>query len=460
MKYDVVVLGGGIGGYSAAIKLVHRGYKVALVEENLLGGECTNYGCVPSKALYKIAQSMKGLSKVVKTTPRIDKDKVISWIEAMVLRARNGIEYLLEKYGVKTLFGKGIIKNSHTVRVHLRNGGKVDVEGRNIVVATGTDPLALQGIDVDHEVVLTNRDIFSIEIPDSILIIGGGAIGVEMAYALSSLGVKTYLVEAMKRILPFTDADVSRTIERFLKKENSVEIYKNILVKRIQRIKGRALVELSNGSSIEVDKVLIAIGRRPRASGIGLDTNNVKTDAKGYVVVDENCRTTNPRIYATGDVTGPPLLAHKALIESTILSQYIAYGKSMVKRPEEKDIPTAIFSGLEVAYIGYTEEYLKERGVKYKRVKMPMGYMSAVAIKDGEYSFVKMLLDENNNVLGIHIVAPNASEVIAAFMPIYYKMLSLEKAQYIPYQHLSVSEVVREFAEFLLGEPVHIFLKK
>ncbi|MCD6488946.1 MAG: NAD(P)/FAD-dependent oxidoreductase [Desulfurococcales archaeon] len=456
-RYDVVVVGGGVGGYPAAIKLARHGYKVALIEEKFLGGECTNYGCVPSKAFYRIAHAVESLEKIACRVTGITGKKLGEWAESIVLKIRNGLSYLLEKYGINYYNDHAVLKDPNG-RIRLASGE--EIFGKYTILAPGTDPRPLPGIGFDGESIISNREVFYLEeLPSSILIVGAGVIGVEIAYALSSLGVDVYLVEALPRVLPVMDPDISRAMDKFLRSKG-VRIYKGTTLQAVEKRNKELEAKLSTGETINVEKILVAIGRVPKSREAGVELAGVDTDRKGFILVDESYRTSNPRIYAAGDAIGPPLLAHKAMVESVLIADAIM-GKKITKL-EPASIPTTIFSGLEIATIGYSEEELKSKGIKYKRIRMPLASLSAVAVKDGDLGFVKILVDKEakNKIYGIQIVSPNASEVISSFIPIYLGRIQLEEAAYYPYPHLTVSEAVREFAEYLLGEPVHFFIKK
>ncbi len=455
-KYDAVVIGGGVGGYPAAIRFAQRGLKVALVEQEFLGGECTNYGCVPSKALYRIAYSFDSLLKVTGRTIGVDWRVVREWVRSIVTGTREGIGYLLEKYGVEVYYARANLKDKSGC-IKLSTGK--EIYGDKIVLSLGTDPRPLKNIGFDREQgILSNRDIFYVdELPSSIAIVGGGVIGVEIAYSLSRLGVDVVLIEALKRILPMMDADVSRAISRYLG-SRGVKIHVNTTVTGIDRGGDSILLKLSNGSRVEVDKVLVSIGRTPRTRDVGLEEAGVDVNDYGYIRLYMGYRTSNPRIYAAGDVTGPPLLAQKALVESVLAAEN-ALGRD-VDRLDPYLIPSVVFTGLEVGSIGYSEGELRARGIKYRRVRIPIGFLPGARVKDGEYGFVKVLIGDGDRVYGVHIVAPNASEVISAFIPFYMGRLSVEELATMPYPHMTISEVIRDFAEYLLGEPIHLFIRK
>lgn len=455
MKYDLAVIGGGLGGYPAAINLARRGYNVVLFEENYLGGECTNYGCVPSKAFYHIGEAIYTLKKLGLETS-INWNKITNWIREIVGNVRNDLEELLTRYDVKIIYGKAVVKGHNVIQV---NG--VEYVYENLLLAPGTDPKPLPNIHFDNKFVLSNREIFYINDPvQHLLIVGGGVIGVEIANMFADLGVDITLVEALDHILPFLDKDIALMLKRHLI-DKGVKIYEKTLVGKINIEENSVKIRLSNNKIIEADKVLVSIGRIPRTQGIGLEKIGVETDKQGYIQVNRYCRVRGlNNIYGAGDAIGPPLLAHKAIIES-IISSINIMGENMEK-PENNLIPQTIFSGLEIASIGYTEKMLKEKSINYTRIKLPIYYLSSVKIKGNKYSFIKVLVDKNDHdkIYGIHIIAPNASEIISSFIPFYLAKMSLNRARFIPYPHLTVSEVVREIAEYLLGEPIHIFVKK
>ncbi|WP_448579403.1 dihydrolipoyl dehydrogenase [Thermosphaera sp.] len=456
MKYDAVFIGSGTGGYPGAVYLAQHGFKVAVIEEKLIGGECTNWGCVPSKALYQVSEAVKTIEKV-KGQASYKWEDLIDWAKSIVEETREGIKYLLEASGIEVLSGKGVLKNPRQVIVS-DGESKREVEADKIVLALGTDPSQLPHVKFDGEGIISNREaLFMSEKPSSILIIGGGVIGVEMANVFSKNKVEVTVVEIMDHILPFTDKDVAQALKTYLA-GNGVRVKEKTSVESVEKSGDKYSVKLSNGESLTVDKVLIATGRIPKTRGVGLEETGVSLDKKGYVVVNDECRTSVENIYATGDVIGGPQLAHKAILESIAVAKRIA-GKESFKLDYHL-VPITIFTGLEVASVGYTEKELAAMGVKYVKVKLPIYYLAAVKIKGGRNSFVKILLDEKGErVFGIQVVSPNASEAISAYLPLYLGKLSLKEAASTPYPHLTVSESLRDVVEYLLGEPVH-FIRK
>ncbi|MEM1662411.1 MAG: NAD(P)/FAD-dependent oxidoreductase [Desulfurococcaceae archaeon] len=454
MNYDAVVIGSGVGGYSTAISLSNRERSVAIIEEHLVGGECVNYGCVPTKAFYHFSEALRILKKINSEAYWNWKD-LVKWVNELVSDTRSNLIHLLEKKGVEIIHGRALLKDHKHVRI-----GDFEVSTNAVVLATGTDPKSLKNLVFDNKHVLSNRDVLKLEEkPSSILIVGGGVIGIEFANIFSNLGINIKIVEALDHILPFIDQDVALSIKKYMV-EKGVEIYEKTYVENVSKIGDELSVKLSNGESLKVDHVFVAVGREPKTRGIGLENTGVELDNAGFIKVGDGYETSAKDIYAVGDVTGPPLLAHKAIIEGILASKSIVGIK--VGKLDSHLIPQTIFSGLEVAFVGYTEKELIEKKIGFKKYKLPIYYLSAVRIKDSKYSFVKILVNEHdpNMIHGVQIVSPNASEVISSFIPILMGRIALSEAATTPYPHLTVSETVREIAEFVLGESIHVVIKK
>ncbi len=455
MRYDTVVLGSGVGGYSTAISLAREGLRVAVVEKHLLGGECVNYGCVPSKVFYNLVEAIRMIEKYGGEW-RVEWNNIVERARRIISEMRSGLEYLFNSYGIDYYEGYGVIKRRDRIVV-----GDHVLETDRIVVATGTDPRPLPFIDFDGVSVINNRHIYSLEEkPSRVLVIGGGVIGVETAYYLSKLGIETTIIEAEKHILPFTDTDIAATLRGFLK-EQGVTIHEKCLIEKIEKKDKQVVVKASClDKELIVDKVFVAIGRKPNTSKLGLEENNVVLDEKGFIIVKEGYETSNPSILAIGDVTGGVLLAHKAIIEGIYAAENILKGEKKLLNPYL--VPRVYFTGLEVAVLGYSEKELKSKGIKYVKKRIPLTVLAAVRIKTGKRGYVKILHDPESieKIYGIHIVAPHASEIISLYIPLYLGYTRLEELARTPLPHLTVSESLREIAEYMIGEPIHYFLKK
>ncbi len=459
LKYHAVIIGGGPGGYVAAIRLRNYGLKVALVERMFLGGECTNWGCIPSKALINLAR----LTRLIKLGRRagveaevkdIHYDKVMSWVRKSVMRSRKGVEYLLGD--VDVFKGTARIVNNHRVKIF---GGDVKevLDAENIVIATGTEPRSAPGLEIDGHSVLSNRDFFELkELPESVAVIGAGPIGVELATALSSLGITTYLVEVKDRVLPMFDSDVSAVIYNYLRKVG-VRIHSSSKAKILEKSGEGVKLRIMRGderSDVEVDKVLVAVGRKYNTPGLGLEKVGVKLRDDGSIEVNEELRTSVPNIYAVGDVTGPPLLAHKAFRQAVNAADVIAIGKA--KHPQGP-IPLIIYSSPEVGIVGLSESEARTKGYAFKVFKYPYSAVPREFTKLERFpeGFAKLVVSEDQMILGAEVVGDEASELIHIFSLAIGNRIKVDGLLNTVYAHPTMAEVVGELAHVALNEPVH-----
>lgn len=452
----IVVIGGGVGGYTTAVRIArHRGHKVVLVERHRLGGECANYGCVPTKAMYVYSHAIAKARRLGLAPPRLSDvgRKIFEDARKAVELVVRGIESLVDVSGVELVRGVARVKG-HRVVVY-RNDSKVgEYEYSKLVVATGTEPRTVPPLAIDEEVVLSNRGFFQLDnVPNSIAIVGGGAIGVEMASILASLGVEVHIVEIMDRILPTMDKDVSRALTKSLS-SMGVSIHTSAQVTRLEKKSGFVELHLSNGRRLSVEKVLVAVGRIPNTAGLGLEELHVELDDKGFVRVSEVCQTTNSHVYAVGDVNGPPFLAHKAIIEGRIVAT-LATEHHCEKVIERKNLPVALFTEPEVCSVGLTEEEARENHEAVDVVRIPVGAWTR-AMVEGELRTLFKVIIGDGKIVGIHVVGPGATEVCACAAALICGALDPEEASWTPIPHLTFSEVIREMLEDFLGEPLHI----
>ncbi|MEM4971622.1 MAG: dihydrolipoyl dehydrogenase [Sulfolobales archaeon] len=454
-KYDLVVVGGGPGGYPAAIRASQLGMKVALIEMNRLGGECTNYGCIPTKALIKPANILWAVKKMgfIKGDIELSFEEYIEWVNTVVKKISGGIEMLLKSYGVDLYRGVASIRDGETI--YVENIG--ELKAKKILLATGTDPADLPGIRVDGEAIHNNRTIIGLKRkPSSILIIGGGYIGVEFASIFAKIGVEVTVIEVMQNLLPGMDPDISRAAERILR-SLGVKIYTGTTVKSLAAKGGEVSVELSGGDSLSAEKILVAVGRKPKQIS-GIEKLGVKLDEKGYIVVDRSMRTSHPNIYASGDIAGPPLLAHKAFAQSLVAAENIA-GRNIAFDP--KAIPSVIFTDPEIAFVGISENEAKKQGYKARSVKLPLGGVARAAIEEVEEGFAKIVFDEETKeILGFYVVAPHASEIISEAVLAIEMGATLEDLSLTIHPHPTISEVLEEISELALGRPKHFFIRR
>lgn len=405
--YDVIVIGGGVGGYPAAILLAERGYRVALIEESLVGGECVNYGCIPSKALLHAARVIWEGRRLGLKVESPGKEWPWEWVSSVVLKARKGVEDLLEGAGVDVIRGRARLAGriADGVRVKV-NGG--DLEAGRVILAPGSEPKSMPGVGVGGRI-LDNRLFYTLrETPDSVIIVGAGAVGVEAAFALSWLGSKVTLVEVLDRVLPAMDRDLSAMAARGLRRAG-VEVYTKTTVKL--EVEGESVRAIVGGEARRFDYALVAIGRKPRTAGLGLETVGVEVNSQGFIVVKEG-QEAAPRVYASGDAAGPPLLAHKAFHESLAAAASIAGMEARLGKPV---VPMMVYGDPEVASVGLTLREAREKGIPAAEARFNLAGHTRTRIENDGLGIVKVVYrTDDGTILGVHIAAPNASEAIAA----------------------------------------------
>lgn len=460
MKYDVVVIGGGPAGYVAAITALQEGLKVALVEKKHLGGECSNWGCIPSKALIELGNAV-GLARslgrygVSLNIESIDKSKILKHVSRAVIKAREGVKYLLRE--AEVIQGHGRLKDPHTIKVE--GELNIELEATNVVVATGTEPKTVPTFSFDGRGIIHNRHFFELDsLPNSIVIVGAGAIGCEISEALAQLGVDVHLVEIMDKILPEVDRDVSDVVHKYLLK-SGVKVYTSSRAEFEGYVNNEVLVRIvgkGRTTEVKVEKVLIAAGRSYNTSDIGLSEVGVELDNRGVIIVNDFMRTTVPNIYAAGDVTGPPLLAHKAFREGVIAAEAIAGVKEPLPRGP---VPMVIYTHPEIGFVGLNETQASRAGVDYKIYKFPyvaLGRDSA-SVKSTPEGFAKLVIEKNTNrILGAAVVGNNAADVIHLFTLAISHRLSIEELRKTIVTHPTYSEIFSEVISEASGKPLHL----
>ncbi|MBI2391702.1 MAG: dihydrolipoyl dehydrogenase [Deltaproteobacteria bacterium] len=419
-SYDAVVIGGGPGGYTCAIRLGQLKVKTLCIEKEEVGGVCLNWGCIPSKALIANAHTFEKIKHGASTgimvaEPKLDVAKMQEWKNGIVKKLTGGVRQLIKGNGSEHLYGTAKIVGKNRIEVQTREGGKEIIEAKNIVVATGATTIEIPTFKFDGKSIIGAREAVSLqEIPKRLLVIGGGVIGLELGCVYQSFGAQLTVVEATPGLLPGTDPDCTAVLERRMTKKGA-KIYKNAKAMGYEKTANGLAVKLDLGGgkaeTVETDVVLVAVGMRPNGKGLGLEEIGVKVDERGFVPSDKLCRTNVPNVYSIGDVSQPPLLAHKAVKEGEIAAEVIAGHKA------ERDwvsIAGAIFTDPEIASVGMTEAQAKEKGIEVRVGKMPFaasGRAMAVQETDG---FIKTVIDaKSHQVLGVHIVGPSASDLIS-----------------------------------------------
>ncbi|MFZ1864286.1 MAG: dihydrolipoyl dehydrogenase [Polyangiales bacterium] len=462
-EYEAIVIGGGPGGYVAAIRLGQLGVKTLCIEKEAMGGVCLNWGCIPSKALIaaaNLAHKVRHAEHMGITVKDLEVDvaKMQEWKEGIVKKLTSGVSSLVKGNKGDIVMGTAKITGPNTVEVVDGEGKKETYEAsKGIIVATGAQMIQIPGFERDGEVVITAREAVSLKsAPPSMVIIGGGYIGLELGMVYQKLGTKITIVELMDRILPGTDPDLVRVVQKHLEKDGA-ELHVKSKATKLEKSGGKAKITIeSDGKEqvIEADKVLVAVGFKPNSKDLGLKDVGVKLDDRGHVVVDEQMRTNVPSIFAIGDVSGMPYLAHKAMKEGEVAAEVIAGHKSA---QDARGMPAVVFTDPEIATVGLTETQAKSEGKKVKIGKYPfsaLGRAMAVSETDG---FIKVIIDaEDNQLLGVAIVGPEASDLISESTLALEMSAFAEDVALTIHPHPTLGEGVMEAFKSALGEAIHI----
>lgn len=464
--YDVVVIGGGPGGYVAAIRAAQLGLKTACIEKrDRLGGTCLNVGCIPSKALLhaseKYEEAKSGhLSKfgISFGSVELDFPAMLAEKDKAVGELTGGIEMLFRKNKAEWIKGMAAFKDAHTLEVTGPDGAKRSVTARNIVIATGSEVAMLPGVEVDGEVVITSTEALSLKrVPEHMVVIGGGYIGLEMGSVYRRLGARVTVVEYFDRITPAMDVEVTKAFSRILTKQGMV-LKTSTKVVEVRRTNEGAVVvvEPAKGGpreEIAADVVLLSIGRRPNTDGLNLEAAGLKTDEKGRIPTNSDMSTSVAGVWAIGDVIAGPMLAHKAEDEGIAVAENIAGLTGIVNHDV---IPAVVYTQPEVASVGKTEEELKAAGVDYKVGKFPFGANSRAKANRDTDGFVKVLADKaTDRVLGVHIIGSMAGTMIAQAAQAMEFGASSEDIAYTCHAHPTHPEAMKEAAMAVNGSPIH-----
>ena len=463
-SYDVAIIGSGPGGYVAAVRAAQLGLSVLIIEkDSRLGGVCTLRGCIPTKALLHTADLLEearhGAEVGVATREvRLELAAAMKHKEKVVRQSSNGVAFLMKKNKVDVVTGFGRIAGSGKVSVAGPDGAETTYSAKNVLIATGSTPRSLPGIEIDHKGVLSSDSILELaEVPKSLLVIGSGAVGVEFASMFSRFGSKTTVVEILPRIVPLEDEEVSRELAASFKRQG-IAVYVDTRVERVTRSDaGVEVIARSSGGKTETfraEKILLAVGRKPLSEGIGLEALGVATD-RGYIRVDQWMQTNVPNVYAIGDVVPTPWLAHVASAEGVVAVEHMAKGET---RPLNYDqVPGCTYCAPEVASIGLTEAAARERGYDVAVGKFPFSANPKARIVNETAGFVKIVGEKKyDEVLGVHIVGPRATELIGAAGAALKLEATSEELVRTIHAHPTLSEAIHEAAEAVAGHALHI----
>jgi dihydrolipoamide dehydrogenase len=462
-KFQAVVIGGGPGGYVCAIRLAQLGLKTACIESRgSLGGTCLNVGCIPSKSLLNLSEEFhnaKSLSNkgIEIGEVKLNLSKMMKNKDKAVTILTKGVEFLFKKNKVTYFKGTGSFKSKSDIAIKVNNNKETIIQTENTIIATGSVPVSLPGVEIDEKVIVSSTGALKLEqVPKKMVVVGGGYIGLEMGSVWSRLGSEVHVVEFLDHITPGMDKEISSEFMKILKKQG-INFHMQHKVEKIKKNNTNAIVSTLNinGSKkdFECDVVLISVGRKPNTEGLNLQKIDVELDEKKRVKTDKNFKTNQDNIYAIGDVISGPMLAHKAEDEGIAVAENIAGQSGHVNYDT---IPGVIYTSPEVASIGKTEEQLKELKIDYKIGKFSfMANSRAKAIDDTE-GFVKILADEKTDkVLGAHLIGPHAGELIAEIGIAMEFGASSEDIARTCHAHPTFSEAVKEAALSVEKRAIH-----
>lgn len=458
---ETVIVGAGPAGYVAAIRLAHQGRKVVVVEQSRVGGVCLNRGCIPVKALLHAAGVIRNaaearVSGISFDPPRIDLVSLGSWKNRIVERLARGIEFLFKGNGVELVRGKARLKDERTVEVSAENG--LEITADRIVIATGSEPAVLPGLEVDHRNIIdSNSALNLVELPQSMIIVGAGAVGLEFATIFSRFGVKVTVLEVCDQILPGTDRELAVMLQRQMEREG---IEFRLGVKKLSCLgveagvskvcweSGEKMAELTG------EKILVAVGRKPLTEDLGLKRMGLELDERGFIRTDSHFQTNIPGVYAIGDVRGGPLLAHKAMYEGILVAELLA-GVQKPARP--RAVPMVVYTDPEFASVGLTPAEAERQGVKVRVSRVPAAAVGrSLTLGRGEGMCKMVADDKTGRILGASILAPQADVLIAEVTVAVELGLTAAELGRVIHPHPTMSELVFEAGEALLSRAVHI----
>ena len=470
MEYDVVVIGGGPGGYVAAIKASQLGLKTACVEfdedesgKQKLGGTCLNVGCIPSKSLldssYKFQQISESFEEhgISVTKPKYDLSTMMDRKNGIVKKLTSGVSQLLKHNKVDAFHGKGKLISSTEVEITDAKGKKTSVTAKNIVLATGSRPINIPSVPWNGTTIVGSAGALEFsETPKKLAIIGAGVIGLELGSVWSRLGSEVEIFEAEKTLLPMLDADMSKAIEREFRSQN-LDIKLGCMVQGSKKSRKGVSLEVEIDGKLETkeyDKVIVAVGRRPFTENLLAEGCGLETDEKGFIDVDEFCKTKLDNVYAIGDIVRGPMLAHKSMEQGVMAAERIANKKMEVNYDL---VPSVIYTHPEIAWVGKTEKQLKEEGVEYKKGSFPFAASGRALASGDSVGSVKVVADkETDQVLGVQVFGNGASEILQQGLIGMEFSASSEDFGLTMFSHPTVSEALHEAALAVNKQAIHI----
>jgi len=463
-SFDVAVIGAGPAGYIAAIRCAQLGLATACVDDwktpkgqYALGGTCLNVGCIPSKALLESSENYERVLHKFKvhgitaSGVKVDLAAMLARKDGIVARMTGGIAGLFKKNGVAWLKGHGRLQGGGTtwkIAIEGEDGGET-VEAKNVVIATGSKARHLPGVPVDQKLVCDNEGALAFDaVPERLGVIGAGVIGLELGSVWRRLGSKVKILEALPDFLGSADTDIAKEAWKIFTKEQGLEIELGVSIVKVLSSKKIITIQYTasdnSSKTLECDRLIVSIGRVPNTDDLGAGHVGLKIDAKGFVEVDKNCRSSLPRVYAIGDAVRGPMLAHKGEEEGVMVAEIIA---GQLGHVNYDAIPWVMYTSPEIAWVGRTEQQLKAEGIAYRAGKFPFAYNGRALGRDEPEGFIKMLADaKSDRILGVHALGGQASELIAEAVVAMEFGASSEDIARICHAHPSMSEVMREAA--------------
>ncbi len=459
--YDVAVIGAGPGGYVAAIRCGQLGLKTVVIDEGKLGGVCLNVGCIPSKALISAAKDYKhaahGAEKgLVFGEARVEMPKLVAWKQSVVDKLVGGIASLLKANKVEHVTGRAVLAGPHAVEV-TGPGGKRSIEAKNVILATGSHTIEIPGFKFDEKRIVSSTGALELpEVPKHFVIIGGGVIGLELGCAYANLGSKVTVVEMMDQLVPGVDRQVAQGLERTLKRRGfAIHLQARAKEAKVSGKSVKVTFEAAGKTeTLDTDVVLVSVGRRPNTKGLGLEKAGIKLDERGFLPTDLQKRTNLPHVFAIGDITPGPMLAHKASKEGIVAAEAIAGQKGAAA--DWATVPGVIFTDPEVATAGLSEEQAKAAGHAVKTATFHVAALGRALTAGETEGFYKVVSDaKTDRLLGVHILGPSASDLISEAVLALELGATVEDLALTVHPHPTLSEGIMEAAEALHGKAIH-----
>ncbi len=471
-QIDTVIIGAGPGGYVAAIRCAQLGKEsgrtTMLIEKEAMGGVCLNWGCIPSKAMIYAAGLLDTLENKASTmgilvdNPRVDMGTLQSWKNDVVKKLTGGIGQLCKANGVERIKGTASFKDTNTLEVQTATGFTETVVFKNAIIATGSSSIQIPGFEFNDTTIIDSRVALDLEeVPESMAVIGGGVIGLELGMMYAKLGTEITVIEMADQVLPGTDKDIVQVLSRSMKKKK-IKVHTGAKAKSCNSKKKSASItfETKKGDdeTLDVEKILVAVGRKPNSKGIGLENAGIATNDRGFITVDDQCRTSVPNIFAIGDVTSGPLLAHRASKEGTVVAGIINGSNEIL---DYRALPGAVFCDPEIATVGLTEAEAMEQGHTIKVGKFPFQASGRALTMGKPDGMVKLISDADTDVvLGVHMIGPDVAEFISEATLAIEMGATAEDIALTVHTHPTLPESLMEAAEAVHGLAIHIYQKE